>query len=292
MKQIIHKKTVWVGVTVLILCAALLIAFIGFRRKESKSRLLADGEIASAQEITSEKLENSKWLCTLGDHMVVYSSALGQYKARRFSCVSKNGEITDAPYTLDKFERVSELCADPEGNLLLTSSLAGDNYVKLYDSEGSCLFQVNLTEKIGNGRVDSVRRDASGFLYIIARDENEALLYVLDSQGNIQSKFPLLFTVGYLRNLGNGDVACVYMEEDAQNGGVQFAVQVYADAQKAEKYILPVRSLPDLTAVQDGGAFDLYYYDSNYRLYGYDLKKKQSTEIVNLFEAGIPGSEI
>lgn len=242
--------------------------------------------------IDSENLQSAKRLCVINEKAVVYTYPVYEQYFGSFCDIDKEGNTKSAPYKLEKFERVLDLCAGRQGSLLVLLSKATNIYMKEFDSTGNCTHIWNLSESIGDKQIESVRMDETGDLYVLLAEEGEKCIYVYSSQGKLKEQISGLMSVGCLRNIRNGRIAYIYMEDDVSGSGMQFAVQTFLEAKADKKYILPVNSIGDFEAIQDGGAYDLYYYDANYLLYGYDLEKKQGTALVNLYEAGLPINEI
>ncbi len=242
--------------------------------------------------IESKNLQSASRLCVINERAAAYTYPAYEQYFGSFCYIDKEGNVESAPYKLEKFEKVLDLCSDGQGGLLVLISQATDIYMKEYDLSGNCIQTWNLSEDVGNKRIESVRMDETGALYVLMEEEGERFISVYSSQGKLQEQIKGLLSVGCLRNIKNGRIAYIYMEEEESGAGTRLAVQTFQEAKADEKYTLPVKSVGDFEAIQDGGAYDLYYMDANYLLYGYDLGKKQGTVLVNLYEAGLPVNEI
>ena len=242
--------------------------------------------------IESENLQSAKRLCIINERAVAYTYPVYEQYFGSFCYIDKEGNVESAPYKLEKFEKVLDLCHGGQGRLLVLLSKATDIYMKEFDSSGNCIYTWSLSESIGDKQIESVRMDETGDLYVLLREEGEKCIYVYSSQGKLKEQINGLMSVGCLRNIRNGRIAYIYVEEDTAGIGTQLAVQTFLEAKADKKYILPIKNIGDFEAIQDGAAYDLYYYDANYLLYGYDLEKEQGTALVNLYEAGIPVNEM
>lgn len=247
-----------------------------------------ENQEAGVTLIESENLQSAKRLCVINERAVAYTYPVYEQYFGSFCYIDKEGNTESAPYKLEKFEKVLDLCSGGQGRLLVLLSKATDIYMKEFDPSGKCIHTWNFSEDIGDKRIESVRMDETGDLYVLLMEEGEKCIYVYNSQGKLKERINGLMSVGCLRNIRNGGIAYIYMEEDVAGAGTQLAVQTFLEAKADKKYILPIKSIGDFEAIQDGDAYDLYYYDANYLLYGYDLEKKQSTVLVNLYEAGLP----
>lgn len=242
--------------------------------------------------IESKNLQSANQLCVINDRAAAYTYPVYEQYFGSFCYIDKEGNVKSAPYKLEKFEKVMDLCSNGQDRLLVLLSKATDVYLKEFDLSGNCTHSWSFSEDVENKRIESVRMDEKGELYVLMEEEGERFLSVYDSQGKLQEQISGLMSMGCLRNIKNGRVAYIFIEEEETGAGTRLAVQTFKDAKADEKYILPIKRIGDFEAIQDGGAYDLYYFDANYLLYGYDLGKKQGTVLVNLYEAGLPVNEI
>lgn len=289
MKKWINKKHVILAVVCLLMAAVFMIIRLNESTKVSVSK---EKDKASISRITSEKLNSFTVFCALDESYVVYTHPFGEELNRKFYFLNEKGELSEAPYVLDRFEKITELFSDSNQNLCMLISKANDKIVKVFDVSGACICEFNLTEVIKENII-SVRRNENGYFYALASDEDMSTLYIFDEQKKLIKKITgLLSTQGCLRKVKAGEIVYISMTEKDNSSGVQFNAKIYDDAQEVGEYVLPVSNTQGFDAFADGAFYDLYYCDSSYQIYGYDLKKGESVIVADLYAMGMNAAEM
>ena len=151
--------------------------------------------------IESENLQSAKRLCIINERAVAYTYPVYEQYFGSFCYIDKEGNVESAPYKLEKFEKVLDLCHGGQGRLLVLLSKATDIYMKEFDSSGNCIYTWSLSESIGDKQIESVRMDETGDLYVLLREEGEKCIYVYSSQGKLKEQINGLMSVGCLRKI-------------------------------------------------------------------------------------------
>ncbi len=159
------------------------------------------------------------------------------------------------------------------------------SYLRQLDETGAEVRRVNLDAVKAASEnewfyVQTIAIDGQDNVYILS----DGVIYVIDMEGTVQFKLKSDDWINSMMSLADGRVAAVMSENDGQKlKTIDPAKKAWGDSYKAPNNMY--------NCLPGSGDYDLYFNDGMC-LYGYDVEKGESEQLINWINADINGDYV